>query len=899
MIGQTISHYKILEKLGEGGMGVVYKAHDTKLDRTIALKFLPHHLMANEAEQARFLQEAKAAAQINHPNVCSIIDIQELNGEQFIVMEYVDGQTLRTKVQGSGLKVEEAIAYALQIGEALQEAHNKGIVHRDIKCENIMVNSRNQIKVMDFGLAKLKGSLKLTRTSSTVGTLAYMAPEQIQGSEVDHRSDIFSFGVVLFEMLTGHMPFRGEHEASMMYSIMNEEPETVTKFRPELSSEFIHIFNRALEKNPADRYQSMNDLMIDLRRIKRESTKVSRASLSAMPVPQEFIKSPSADRNFSTEHSVPSDTHRSPKTKLYVIAGLVVLAAIAAYLFYPRDNKFASSEAVSKKKMIAVLPFENMGSPEQESFADGMTEEITSRLSGLSGLGVIARTSAMQYKKTTKSLHDIGAELGIEYVLQGTIRWGTPQDGSVRVRINPALVRVSDATQIWSQPYDAVFSDVFKLQSDISTQVATALGVTLLQPERQLLEEKVTDNSEAYEFYLRGTEYFRRTYQEKDFRIAIDMFQKAINLDPNFSRAYARLSETHSAMYWFFYDHTEDRLSKAKESVDKALQLEPNSPDAHLSLGMYYYWGYLDYENALKEFSLAEKIKPNDPRIILGIASVQRRQGKMQLAAENMAKAFQLDPRSSENAYNAAQTYTLIRNYPEAEAMINKSLFITPDAPSRYSYKAFLYLLWGGSVTKADKVLQEMSSVGGTEAKDQEALWTRATVKIFSGQYDQALNVVQSSPEFIADAQFRSVPRVQMFAQIYGLKKQQTLERAYYDSARILMEQKVKEQPEDSRFHSALGIAYAGLGRKQQAILEGKKGVDLMPLSKEAWRGTYRLWDLAYIYILTGEYDSAIDTFDKLLSIPSEVSAALLRIDPACAPLRDLPRFQKLVGEKK
>ena len=277
MIGTIISHYKIVEKLGEGGMGVVYKAEDTKLERTVALKFLPRHLTANEAEKARFLQEAKAASALNHPNVCTIYGIEEYDGQEFIEMEYVDGVTLREKIAGSrseatsSLQGNTVIAYAVQIGEALHEAHGKGIVHRDVKAENIMVNSKNQIKVMDFGLAKLKGSLKLTRTSSTVGTLAYMAPEQIQGADVDARSDIFSFGVVLFEMLTGRLPFRGDHDAAMMYSIINENPESPLKFRPDVPPELDRIIGRALEKDPADRYQHVDDMVSELRRVQKQS----------------------------------------------------------------------------------------------------------------------------------------------------------------------------------------------------------------------------------------------------------------------------------------------------------------------------------------------------------------------------------------------------------------------------------------------------------------------------------------------------------------------------------------------------------------------------------------------------------------------------------------------------
>ncbi len=276
MIGQTISHYTILEKLGEGGMGVVYKAEDTRLKRTVALKFLPRGLESHEPERARFLQEAQAASALNHPNVCTIHDIAEDEGQQFIVMEYVDGKTLRRGIEDGRLKIEDCIQYAIQIAEALQEAHAHGIVHRDVKTDNIMVNSKGQVKVMDFGLARLKGSLKLTRTTSTVGTLAYMAPEQIEGRETDARSDIFSFGAVFYELLTGSLPFRGEHEAAMMYSIVNEEPEPIEKYRTDISPILVNLIQRALEKNPNDRYQSMHDLLIELRRLQRTTSKVVR-----------------------------------------------------------------------------------------------------------------------------------------------------------------------------------------------------------------------------------------------------------------------------------------------------------------------------------------------------------------------------------------------------------------------------------------------------------------------------------------------------------------------------------------------------------------------------------------------------------------------------------------------
>ncbi len=326
MIGKTISQYKIIEKLGEGGMGIVYKAEDTKLDRFVALKFLPHSLNISDDERQRFVQEAKAAAAINHPNVCVIHDIQEQDDQQFIVMEFVQGKTLRELVGATGpVAPTEALNYAILIGEALQAAHEKGVVHRDIKSENIMVAAKNQIKVMDFGLAKLKGSLKLTKSSSTLGTLAYMSPEQINSSKVDARSDIFSFGVVLFEMLTGKMPFSGDYEAAIMYSILHEEPEPLQKHLPDATSELVHIFNRVLEKDPQDRYQSMSDLVSELRWLQKHAGGVSSKKTSALQ---------STDSVVTKEMPADVKARSTSKTGILAVGAIGIAALVALFIYF-------------------------------------------------------------------------------------------------------------------------------------------------------------------------------------------------------------------------------------------------------------------------------------------------------------------------------------------------------------------------------------------------------------------------------------------------------------------------------------------------------------------------------------------------------------------------------------
>jgi serine/threonine protein kinase/TolB-like protein/tetratricopeptide (TPR) repeat protein len=891
MIGETISHYKILEKLGEGGMGVVYKAQDTKLDRTVALKFLPHYLTTDQKEKERFYHEARSVSSLNHANVTTVYEIDEQNDQMFLAMELVEGKTLKKLIaEGESLSLNKVLEMAIQICDGLAAAHEKGIVHRDIKSDNIMLTSRGQVKIMDFGLAKVKGATKLTKAGSTVGTAAYMSPEQAQGEKVDHRSDIFSFGVVLYELLATKLPFRGEHHAALMYSLINEEPQPIARFNNSVTPDLERIVMKALAKDRDERYQHIDDMLADLRR-ERKNLEYARTAYVRSTTTQLAEPAPPADRKTG---ETPTPLRKYAK---YVVGlSAIIVVGLLVVVFNPFSGDVSEkSGGTVERKTVAVLPFENFGEPGQEYFADGITEEITTRLSGLSGLGVIARSSAMQYKKTTKMLPQIGEELRAAYILQGTIRWGTTQDGKPKVRINPALVKVSDATQLWSQSYDAVMSDVFTVQSDIASQVAVALGVTLLQPERHTLEAKPTENSDAYDAYLRGNDYFRRSYLERDFQIGIQMLEKAIQLDPKFALAYARVSEAHSAMYWFYYDRTQARIDKAKSAADEAFRLDPNLTDVHQAYGYYYYWCHLDYDNALKEFALAQKNRPNDSRLLLGIGSVQRRQGKMELAVENMKKATELDPRSSELFRNTSETYRLLRKYEEADRFVNQSIALAPDVADGYFEKVFTELIWTGDTRKAKGILRQAALVSGI-AEHPGITFMRVSVEIFDKNYDDALSVISTGPGEYND-QFQFVPRQQLLAQVYGLMGKRDLERVYYDSARIVIERKIQQQPDDARFHSALGIALAGLGRKEAAIREGKRGVELLPVSKEAWRGAYRVKDLATIYVIVGKHSEALDLLRQLLTMPSEISVAILRIDPTYGPLRDNPDFHRLLQE--
>ncbi len=879
-----ISHYRILEKLGEGGMGVVYKAQDTKLNRIVALKFLPQHVTATEEERARFTQEAQAAAALNHPHICTIYRIEEYEDKQFIEMEYIDGVTLRAKIAGkkgnSPLPLNDALSLAIPIGEALQEAHAQGIVHRDIKAENIMVNARNQVKVMDFGLAKLKGTMKLTRSSSTVGTLAYMAPEQIQGGDVDARSDIFSFGVVVFEMLTGHMPFRGEHDAAMMYSILNEEPDSLLKNRPDLPTDLDRIVRRAMEKDPADRYQHVDDMVSELRRLQKQSTRVVRPE-TAVSVP---------DRK-------PGE-RQPPRLKKVLLPGIVAVVVIGVVLslFVFRTSSPQKDGVQGGRKMLVVLPFENLGSPDQEYFADGITEEITAKLSGLSGLGVIARSSAIQYKKTTKPVKQIGEELGVSYILQGTVRWEN-SGGAIHVRVTPQLINVADGTQVWSQSSDAVMASAFTLQSDIAGQVASALDLTLLQNEKQSLAALPTENSAAYDYYLRGNEYMYRSTQESDYRVAEQMLDQAVRADQNFALAYARLGELDSHIYWEYYDHTDQRARKSKEAAERALQLNPALPDAHGAMGWYYYHCLRDYANAIKEFGEALSAQPNNVDLLLGMGSVYRRQGDFENALKQFRLAQQIDPRSPAMVGNLAETEIFMRNYSDARLALDRAIALAPTGADWYCDKAIIEVLSGGNVTAARGWIDEIMRQGAGEG-NLLVIYTRLWLGVLGGDYQTTLARLDSLDIAVFTYQDWYIPRQLLRAQLEQYLGRSAEARQDYDGARITLEAESKRHPDDARIYTSLGLTYAGLGRKADAIRVGKQGANILPLSLDAVAPVQQVEDLSKIYAQVGEENLAIDILQQLLSRPSTISQSLIRLDPAWKPLHSNPRFQKLLAEK-
>ncbi len=678
MIGQTISHYKILEKLGEGGMGIVYKAEDIKLKRIVALKFLPQHLTRTADEQARFEQEAQSAATLNHPNICTIHAIGEFDGpqgirQQFIDMEFVDGVTLRKKLPVE--KVSDAIAYAIQIGEALHEAHLKGIVHRDIKAENIMVNTKNQIKVMDFGLAKLKGSSKLTRTSSTVGTLAYMAPEQLQGGNIDARSDIFSFGVVVFELLTGRMPFPGEHEAAIMYSIMNGTPEPINKYRKDISPEIERIVHRALEKDPEDRYQHVDDMVSEFRRVQKQSARVSRASLTGMKIPeQSSIETPSV----GTTGSITTGRKRNP---LFVAGGvslLVIAAVVIGYL-----NFFSSHQAIDS---LAVLPFANAGADTNtEYLSDGITESLINGLSQLSNLTVMSRSSVFRYKGKDIDPQKVGKDLGVKAILTGSVT----QRGD-NLLISTELVNVANNSHIWGEQYNEKLSDIISIQEEISKEISDKLRVKLAGDEEKKLEKRSTENTEAYQLYLKGRFYWNKRKAD-DLYKAIEYFNQAIEKDSNYALAYGGLAATYVLLPEYASVPAKSILPKAEATAKKASELDPYFAEPHAVLGLIKGNYLFDLMGAEEEFKKAIEINPKYPTVYHWFSICLRSQGKYEEGLAEIRRAEELDPLSPVINLNVAEALDLVNRRDEAIDHLKKAIEMEPNYPGAHQGLGLFY----------------------------------------------------------------------------------------------------------------------------------------------------------------------------------------------------------------
>jgi serine/threonine protein kinase len=720
LIGKTISHYKIIEKLGEGGMGVVYKAQDLKLDRFVALKFLPHHFTTSEEVKQRFIQEAKAASSLDHNNICAIYEIDETeDGHLFISMAYYEGETLDKKLKEKPQPINDAIDITIQIAQGLTKAHEKEIVHRDIKPANIILTSDSVVKILDFGLAKLSTQTKLTKEGSTVGTISYMSPEQARGDKVDHRTDIWSMGVILYEMLSGQLPFEGDYDQAVVYSIINDEPQTMTGLRTGVPMELERIISKCLQKNPAKRYQHVDELAVDLLKLQKEP------------------------ESASTPQKKGTNTRRT-KTVIVSLAILsILILAIAGYYFiYERDKSEIADVAVSKwENSIAVLPFENISNdPEQEYFCNGMTEQVISNLGRLPNLKVSARQSVMKYKDSDKTIPEIGKELNVAHILESSIR----KFGN-RIRVTAQLIKTDDGFHIWSQDFDKEYHDLFDIQDDISEKIATNLFSTLSPQKVKDIKMIRPSNTETYEYYIKGR-YFHvkfTTYSKmEDFSTAEKMLRAAIKLDPKFAISYAELADLYNTYYNYFElihrtKEGKDKYMQLQEAyLDTAMQLDSNSPEVfYTKCWIHHARGEID--DAIESAKKAYKINRNFDRAYYALSIMLSLRGLHNLSIKCLSIALKINPLYYIYYVRRAIAYNMIGEYEDAEIDIQKAIELEPY----YEFALRIYSVLLIELKKLDQAKQVTDKYRKLYPDREHNYLFEAALYAVSGEKDKALSV--------------------------------------------------------------------------------------------------------------------------------------------------------------
>ncbi|MCG6922907.1 MAG: tetratricopeptide repeat protein, partial [Acidobacteria bacterium] len=710
-----------------------------------------------------------------------------------------------------------------------------------------------------------------------LGTTPYMSPEQVQGKVLDHRSDVFALGIMLYEMATGERPFAGDTFADVASSILKDTPVSVTERRADLPRDLAKLIRHCLEKEPKKRFQSTLDLANQLEELRREVDSGGALTSGGAPVV----------------------TSRAGSGRRAWLVGGAVIAALAVaggyyLLMVPPSESPPSGAASVERKRLVVLPFENLGASEDDYFAAGMTEEITSRLAGVRVLAVASGTTASEYDRSGKTLKTVGSELGVDYVLEGNVRWDRSHEGPGRVRITPRLIRAADDTSLWSATYEREMADVFALQSEVAEEVVRALGESLTPQDVSTFARVPTEDLTAYDLYLRAYRLTESSAAPENAE-AIRLLSEAVQRDPSFAEAHAKLAQRYVFDYWFYRDRSPDCLERSRRAAERAVALAPDAPETHLALGWYYYMGHLDYERALEQTRIVLHVHPDDSDALFLQAMVHRRAGRLEETARLLERVLTVDPGSALKWSNLCDTYWFLRRYPEADRACARTLALNPRMGRVSSYRTAVCLCRGGSVAEARALLPKAPASDLLEA--DFVAQRLVELDFLERRYDQAISRVRSGDLEAFSSQYAYVPVPCVVGDALRLKGDPAGAREDYELALEQVQGELKQRPEDPRLFSALGLIHAGLGHREEALRAAQTGVDLMPISREAYRGTFRAEDLARVHALVGNPETAIDLLEDLLTRPSRLCVPLLRLDPAWDPLRDHPRFKKLVGE--
>jgi len=872
---RTLGDSYILEReLGGGGMSRVFVAEETALGRKVVVKVLLPELAAT-VNIERFRREIQLAAKLQHPHIVPVLAAGVSEGLPYYTMPFIEGESLRARLAREGaLPVPDTTRILRDVLSALAYAHEHGIVHRDMKPDNVLL-TRHHAVVTDFGVAKALSAAanpgsSLTSLGVALGTPAYMSPEQAAADpSTDHRADLYGVGAMAYEMLTGQQVFSTRSPQAMLAAHVTETPEPLERRRPSVPPELASVVMRSLEKHAADRPQSAAEMLADV----------------------EAAVTPSGPTTPHTATRLRPEKSSDRRGSLMAIGATMLLLGMASSTAYWYTHRTASSLtfAAGSIRSLAVLPFENLGNAEDAYFADGMTEEITSRLGGISGLRLIGRQSVRGYANSNKPLSQIGKELGVTYILTGSVRWDRSQAGRNLVRVSPALLQVSDGTQIWSEPYEDQLTGVFQMQSKVAEKVAQALKLQLTGGQHKAMAARPTENLQAYDYYLRAKAMHGLRPAERMQVVAL--LEQATKLDPKFALAFAALGQAHTEAYWFKADPSQKRLQLAKKAIDSALALDPRLPEAYHSLGTHYYHGSLDYARALDAYRIAERLDPNNAEVVAWKALVARRQGQWGEAVAGQRRAAMLDPRNSNYLAELAISLGTIRDYDAADSVVTLILRIEPGSVRAHQARSWLPLLRSGDVQASLAALREAAKKVSKEEIDASFLFFG-----WPASEDPALTAIMEATPVPTNP----TEKLMFFAGKVTtalVRKDAALARAMADSILSLQRVVLKGDKFDADFRPAFATAYAVRGEKSKAMTEIQKGMDAYPFSRDAVRAADMLGALGYVATLVGDNDKAISACQKLLTVPALVSRASLRVDPILEPLRKDPRFQALIAE--
>jgi serine/threonine-protein kinase len=861
--------YELLEVIGRGGQGVVYRARQKSLNRTVALKVIGLGHWATEGHLKRFRWEAEAAASLDHPGIVPIYEVGERDGSCYFSMKLVEGGQLDDVSKREPMPIRRAVELIAKVARTVHYAHEHNILHRDIKPGNILLDQKGEPHLTDFGLARLvETESTVTRTLEVLGTPSYMAPEQAVGNNaaVGTVSDVYALGAVLYQLLTGHPPFAGGTTYETIKLLLDSEPRQPRLWNSKIDRDLSTICLKCLEKDAKRRYSSALALAEDLERwLKHEPILARHAGI--------LIRSKKW-------------VQRNPTSAL-LAASLLALVVAAGWII--SKSEFIRHPLTTG---IAVLPFENLSDEKEHAFfADGVQDDILTKLAKIAELKVISRTSVMQYRGK-QDVRQIGNALRVSHVLEGTVR----RIGQ-KVHVNAQLVDTRTDAGIWAEEYDRNLNDVFAIETEVAQSIANRLKTRVSARERAAIQERPTQDLAAYDFYVRAVpaiEVADSDTKPKEIFQTVDLLNQSIARDPNFLLAYYWLAKAHDWLY-LEHDRTPARLALAKKAIDSAFHLNPNSGEAHLALALHLYWGYFDYDRARAELDIARRTLPNNPQVYEVSAWIDRRQGRRSDAVRDMERASELDPRSLFFARNVAGFYFGSRPlaYEKTRKALDRVLALKPnDIDARIDAGGGLEMHWRGDTRRWHATIEKILANEPASANDQAMKWQRLELALFERDFGAATRAAAALPQDGLDGFSRDF----WMGVVARAKGDVVAAQAAFPVARVKQEAVVRAHPDDASALCTLGMIDAGLGRKEEALREGRRAVELMPISKDSTDGPQLVFHLAVIYAWTGERDLAIEQLQISAKIPDGLTYGMVRLDPVWDSLRGDPRFEKIVA---